>query len=206
MELNIVDSNKALSVSDEIFGRTYSEDLIHQVVNAYRAAGGTVQEDKHYPVFHIGRTPPTLMEIARSMRRPISDRYDTPFVFNKELVSVASPIKVPEDTKLLGPGHPLFEILIEWAIRNASEAFARGAILIDPGLARPQRIWLVRSSIEDGRVETRHRLAHEKLALVVADALGMRETSPSYLLSCTPPDGKMTVPDLAEQSHEDIQS
>jgi large subunit ribosomal protein L4 len=39
MELNIVDSKKPLSVSDEIFGRAYSEDLIHQVVNAYRAAG-----------------------------------------------------------------------------------------------------------------------------------------------------------------------
>lgn len=174
-------------------------------VNAYRAAGGTVQEDKHYPVFHIGRTPAALMEIARGIRRPITDRYDTPFVFNKELVSVASRVKVPDGTKLLGPGHPLFEVLIEWAIRNASEAFARGAILVDPGLARPQRIWLVRSSIEDGRVETRRRLAHEKLALVVADALGMRETSPSYLLSCTPPDGAMAIPDLTERSHEDIQ-
>ncbi|MBI2399324.1 MAG: 50S ribosomal protein L4 [Xanthomonadales bacterium] len=39
MELNIIDSKKPLSVSDEVFGRAYSEDLVHQVVNAFRAAG-----------------------------------------------------------------------------------------------------------------------------------------------------------------------
>ena len=39
MELSIIDSKKPLSVSDEVFGRAYSEDLVHQVVNAFRAAG-----------------------------------------------------------------------------------------------------------------------------------------------------------------------
>ncbi|HWT15013.1 MAG TPA: 50S ribosomal protein L4 [Patescibacteria group bacterium] len=39
MELNTFDSKKPLSVSDDVFGREYKEDLIHQVVNAFRAAG-----------------------------------------------------------------------------------------------------------------------------------------------------------------------
>jgi large subunit ribosomal protein L4 len=39
MELAINNSSKTLSVSDEIFGREFSEDLIHQVVVAYRNAG-----------------------------------------------------------------------------------------------------------------------------------------------------------------------
>lgn len=39
MELSIIDSKQPLSVSDAIFGRAYSEDLVHQVVNAFRAAG-----------------------------------------------------------------------------------------------------------------------------------------------------------------------
>ena len=38
MELNIT-NGKALSVSDAVFGREFSEDLVHQVVVAYRNAG-----------------------------------------------------------------------------------------------------------------------------------------------------------------------
>jgi large subunit ribosomal protein L4 len=39
MELAINNSTKTLSVSDAIFGREFSEDLVHQVVVAYRNAG-----------------------------------------------------------------------------------------------------------------------------------------------------------------------
>ena len=37
MELAITNSSKTLSVSDAIFGREFSEDLVHQVVVAYQA-------------------------------------------------------------------------------------------------------------------------------------------------------------------------
>ncbi|GAB3336168.1 MULTISPECIES: 50S ribosomal protein L4 [Marilutibacter] len=39
MELAINNSKKTVSVSDAIFGREFSEDLVHQVVVAYRNAG-----------------------------------------------------------------------------------------------------------------------------------------------------------------------
>jgi large subunit ribosomal protein L4 len=39
MELQIVGAKKGLSVSDTIFGREFSEGLVHQVVVAYRNAG-----------------------------------------------------------------------------------------------------------------------------------------------------------------------
>lgn len=39
MELNINGSSNKLSVSDAVFGRDFSEDLVHQVVVAYRNAG-----------------------------------------------------------------------------------------------------------------------------------------------------------------------
>src|SRR5690606_37578160 len=39
MEIAITGSNNKLSVSDAIFGREFSEDLVHQVVVAYRNAG-----------------------------------------------------------------------------------------------------------------------------------------------------------------------
>src|SRR6187455_813838 len=39
MELNVVGSGKTLSVSDAVFGREFSHDLVHQVVVAFRNAG-----------------------------------------------------------------------------------------------------------------------------------------------------------------------
>ena len=39
MELAITGSNNTLNVSDAIFGRDFNEDLVHQVVVAYRNAG-----------------------------------------------------------------------------------------------------------------------------------------------------------------------
>jgi len=174
-------------------------------VRAYRAAGGSVELDKHHPIFHVGPTPAPLLDLARTMRQSLRDKYDMPFVFDKNLVSVASRVSVPDRTTLLGPGHALFETLIEWAIRNAAEAFARGAVLIDPNIARPQHAWLVRSTVEDGRVESKKRLAHEQLSLVISDHDGFHQTSPSYLLTCTPPEATPDLPDLSQHTREEIQ-
>lgn len=39
MELTISGSSKTVSVTDGVFGQAFREDLVHQVVNAYRAGG-----------------------------------------------------------------------------------------------------------------------------------------------------------------------
>ena len=174
-------------------------------LRAYRAAGGTVTADEHFPVFHVGRTPSEVLDVAKQLRLPVNDGYDTPFVFNKDLVSVASRLRVPEHTKLLGSGHPLFDVLIEWAIRQARDAFARGAVLCDPNIARPQRLWLVRSVIEDGRPEARKRLAHQQLSVVLADHHGLRAVSPATLLAFTVPDTAAAQADESDTPTEEIQ-
>ncbi|MBI2193008.1 MAG: DUF3883 domain-containing protein [Planctomycetes bacterium] len=176
---------------------------------AWTACGGTILEDSDFPVWHLGRTPAALVEIARERRIVLADHYDTPFVFDKQLVSVASKVRVPERTKLLGPGHPLFDTLIEWAIRQAQPAFAKGALVVDPSLGTPQRLWLVRSTILDerrGRQPDKTPPAHERLAVIVLDHLGLRITSPSYLLLCLPPEAGIERPALPERSTEDVQT
>jgi len=173
---------------------------------AWTDCGGTIRNDDQFPVWHIGPTPTALLDLSRERHMPLPESYDTPFVFDKQLVSVASKVCVPERTKLMGPGYILFDTLIEWAIRKARQAFARGALLVDPNIATPQRIWLVRSTIEDGRIEARKRLAHERLAVISADHMGLRTTSPSYLLNCTPPAEKLDLPDIQDRSIEDVQA
>jgi len=176
---------------------------------AWTTCGGSIHRDDYVPVWHIGSTPSALLELARERRLPLSDRYESPFVFDKQLVSVASKVRVPERTKLMGPGHPLFDTLIEWAIREARQAFAKGVLLVDPNIAKPQRLWLVRSTIQDGRREYRQDRrrppAHERLVVIVQDHLGLRNTSPSYLLNCIPPEERMPLPDVSGRPIEEVQ-
>ncbi|NIA11344.1 MAG: DUF3883 domain-containing protein, partial [Nitrospiraceae bacterium] len=172
---------------------------------AWKACGGTIIEDPHFPVWHLGIVPTTLRKVASEIKKPIPDKYDTPFVFDKKLLSVASPVRVPEYTKLLGPGHPLFDTLIEWTIREAQEAFAKGTRLIDPNVSKPKQIWLARSTIEDGRLERAKRLAHERLIMVSWDSSGLQATSPSYLLDCLPPDREEGVPVLPAPDEDELQ-
>jgi len=173
---------------------------------AWIACGGTIIEDRNFPVWHLGSIPTVLKKVAAEIKKPIPDKYDITFVFDKKLLSVASPVRIPEYTKLLGPGHPLFDTLIEWAIKEAREAFAKGTRLVDPNLSEPKRIWLVRSTIEDGRLAREKRLAHERLIVVYLDRSGLQATSPSYLLDCLPPERKLDPPDSAPLKAEEIQS
>lgn len=176
---------------------------------AWVACGGTIRKDDNFPVWHLGMTPSELLDIARERRLPAVEKYDTPFVFDKQLVSVASKTRVPERTRLMGPGHVLFDVLIEWAIRRAQHAFAQGAVLVDPNIAKPQRLWLVRSTIEDQRPKPRFGKVspvHERLAVVVLDHMGTRATSPSYLLNCLSPEADVASASVESRSVEDVQA
>ncbi len=174
--------------------------------SAWTACGGTIRVGDHFPVWHLGPTPAPLLEIAREKRLFPSDGEGTPFVFDKAWVSVASRVPVPEGTRLMGPGHPIFDALIHWAIRESRRAFAQGALITDPNIAAPQQLWLIRSTIQDGRPDRNQTPAHERLVAVIQDHLGLRATSPSCLLNCVPPETPIDPPDLPERSVEDIQA
>ncbi len=178
----------------------------HFFERAYLAAGGTVERDRLYPVFRVGTLPHALRELAHTARIDLAERYDAPFVFDKSLVSITSRERVPDGTQLLGPSHPLFEVVTEWTLRRAHAAFARGTILIDPNIAAPQRYWLTRSNIIDGRVDAKKRLAHQQMALVVADAMGLRHTSSAYLLNCVAPYAVAEQIVAPTQTNDEIQA
>jgi len=201
--LNLADARRLRDASDE--RRLQPLFMQNFFLTAYREAGGVVRTDEHFPVFHVGPVPSEVMDVARQMRLPVRDKYDTPFVFDKNLVSVASRTRVPEHTKLLGSGHPLFDALTDWAIRKARESFGKGATLCDPNIAVPQRLWLVRSAIEDGRQEARKRLAHQQLTVVLADHHGLRSVSPATLLNFTVPEAQAEAPDVPDMPAEEVQ-
>lgn len=57
---------------------------------AWTAAGGMMRRDDHFPVWHLSPTPTALLEVTRGRKASIPDHMDTPVVFDKQLVSVAS--------------------------------------------------------------------------------------------------------------------
>src|SRR5205807_1302579 len=88
---------------------------------------------------------------------------------------------------------------------KARDAFGKGATLCDPNIAVPQRLWLVRSAIEDGRQEARKRLAHQQISVVLADHHGLRGISPATLLNFTVPDSQSAKPDVPDMLAEEVQ-
>jgi hypothetical protein len=126
--LNLHAAKELRDISDE--NRLQPCFIQRFFTTAYQSAGRTITESHHLPVFHVGETPGAIMNVARQIGLTVAEKYDTPFVFDKDLVSVASPVRVPENTKLLAPGHPLFVAVIEWAIRRARDAFAKARRLL----------------------------------------------------------------------------
>jgi len=84
-------------------------------------------------------------------------------------------------------------------------SYAEGACLIDPNVDQPQRIWLARSSILDGRQEAKHRIAHEQLHLIFADSDGLHAASPAQLLNSAAPETAIACPNLPDRAPEEIQ-
>jgi len=203
-KLNLRSARELLDQSDE---RRIQPLFIQRFFErAWSACGGTMRQDSSSPVWLLGPTPDALVLLGQELRRPLDSHIVAPVVFDKALVSVASPVRVPENTRLLGPGQPLYDVLLEWAIRKAQNSLAQGTVLADPSLGSPQGVWLVRSVIRDGRRGTGvdSAPAHEQLALVVADRLGLRRTSASYLLDCVPPDADSQIPDVPPRTEAEI--
>jgi len=173
-------------------------------IKAFTFAGGSVTKHQQYPVFILSQTPKAIIEIAREIKSAVSEYYHHPFVFDKGLVSVASPVKIPEDTKLIGPGHPLFECLIEYIQTQARESFAKGVKLINPNLSEEQDIWLIRSTVKDRRSDEKSRVAHQRLDIAVSDNSGIRTTSAAYLIDCFPGTQELTSANQNHISKEEI--
>jgi len=80
---------------------------------AYQAAGGSVRSSAIHrapdtamnrlttneaQVFFIGRTPSAILDAARQKRLPVAERYDTPFVFDRQWLFVPDWLKAQRST------------------------------------------------------------------------------------------------------------
>lgn len=115
----------------------------------------------------------------RVERVPVNLRHEQEIGFRRRHGTVARSYlsltfdkgEVGEDgrTELLGPGHPLFESVLQAAESGFVDALARGAVFFDVDAEAPERLWFFRSAVGDG---TGRMLAQRLFAVREIDADG----------------------------------
>ena len=96
----------------------------------------------------------------RVERVPVNLRHEQEIEFRRRHGTVArsylsltfDKTQVGEDgrTELLGPGHPLFESVLQAAEAGFVDALARGAVFFDVDAEAPERLWFFRNAVGDG--------------------------------------------------------
>ena len=125
-------------------------------LEAYRSFGGTITPVKDRKgVWSIGRVPPDLRKLSESLERrygKVGTSYPL-LTFDKELLVGYS------DLEFVGPGHPLFEGVVERVLRDYGPSLRQGAVFFNADASEPTVLWLLKCGIEDGRGQPDRRTA-----------------------------------------------
>jgi hypothetical protein len=118
-------------------------------VDAYRSIGGAITAAKGHEtgVWTISHIPVGLRSAPEALERrfgKIGKTYPK-LTFDKERIVGYS------DIEFVGPGHPLFEMVVGRVLVDYGEALRSGAVFLDPDATEPWVMWLLRGAVEDGR-------------------------------------------------------
>ena len=157
-------------------------------IEAYRSFGGTISEIKgHKGLWTIGRVPPEIRKQSEAQERrygKVGQVYPR-LTFDKEQLGDYT------DVEFVGPGHPLFEAVVERVLREYGPALRQGAVFYNADATEPTILWMIKSGVEDGRGET----AGERLFAVHSAAGRYRKSQPYALLDLKAPESPPALPD-----------
>jgi hypothetical protein len=165
-------------------------------LEAYRSFGGTITPHKDGKgVWTIGRVPPDLRKLSESLERrygKVGTTYPL-LTFDKDRVVGYS------DLEFVGPGHPLFEAVVERVLTEYGPALRRGAVFFNADAAEPTVLWLLKCGIEDGR----GRLIGERLFAIHKTGSTHQKSQPYALLDLKPPERAVDVPQAVVEAATD---
>ena len=130
--------------------------------------------------------PPDLRKLSESLERrygKVGTSYPL-LTFDKELLIGYS------DLEFVGPGHPLFEGVVERVLRDYGPSLRQGAVFFNADSSEPTVLWLLKCGIEDGRgqLDRRTALRHPQ------DRPTCRKSQPYALLDLKAPESAVAVP------------
>ena len=88
------------------------------------------------------------------------------------------------DAEFISFGHPLFEALLEWVIRNYSAKLQRGAVFKDPSGRYNGVLWFFEGEVKDGKGQ----VAGKRLMAIYDDGEDLNEVNPAILWDFIPQD------------------
>ncbi len=150
-------------------------------------AGGQVQK-RLDGTLRVGRSPDTLVARSRlaGATRRIGPAYER-LTFDKHVAMRPRTAADDPDTpvaELCGPGHPLFDALVEFAVDNTRADLAAGAVFESPAAAAPGLLHFLVGDAVDGNDE----LAHRTFASVTQTPGGLGADR-TFLYDLVPHDG-----------------
>ncbi|NLE58439.1 MAG: DUF3883 domain-containing protein [Planctomycetes bacterium] len=165
-------------------------------LEAYRSFGGTITPVKDRKgVWSINRVPPDLRKLPDSLERKygkIGNTYPL-MTFDKEMVVGYS------DLEFVGPGHPLFEGVVERVLRDYGSSLRQGAVFYNAEAIEPTVLWLLKCGVEDGRGQ----IVGERLFAIHRTGDSYRKSQPYALLDLKPPEGEVACPQPVREAATD---
>ena len=162
-------------------------------LEAYRSFGGTMTPVKgRKGVWSISRIPPDLRKLPEALERKygkIGTQYPQ-LTFDKEQVVGYS------DLEFVGPGHPLFEGIVERVLREYGPSLRQGACFYNADATEPTILWLLKCGVEDGQ----GRIVGERLFAIHKTGNTCRKNQPYALLDLKTPEGDVAVAADVRQS------
>jgi hypothetical protein len=165
-------------------------------LEAYRSFGGTITPHKDgNGVWAINRVPPDLRKLSDSSEwryGKVGMTYPL-LTFDKDLLVGYS------DLEFVGPGHPLFEAVVERVLREYGPALRRGAVFFNADATEPTVMWLLKRGIEDGRG---HPIG-ERLFAIHRTGSAHHKSQPYAPLDLKPVEGAVDIPPAVRQAATD---
>jgi hypothetical protein len=103
------------------------------------------------------------------------------------------------DTEFVGPGHPLFEGVVERVLQEYGGSLRQGACFYDADAREPTAFWLLKTAVEDGRGQ----VVGERLSAVLRTGERYRKSLPYALLNLKDPENLPNPPEPLRRAAAD---
>lgn len=147
-------------------------------IKAFKKAGGKIAKVKDY--YKIDSIPYEIRKIAEDERfkntwGSLAKRY-AKITFDKDVAMKNS------DVEFVSFGHPLFEAVLEWVLKNYLDKCKVGAVFKDVSGVYDGIIWFFEGEVKDGTGE----IAGKRLFAIYDDGYTFKEINPAIIWDLVP--------------------
>jgi len=163
-------------------------------IKAFKKVGGKIAKvGDHYKIETV---PYEIRKIAeedefKNTWGELAKKYSK-ITFDKSIAMKNS------DIEFVSFGHPLFEAVLEWVLKNYLEKCKRGAIFKDPSGTYDGVIWFFEGEVRDGKGS----IAGKRLFAIYDNGSDLKEINPSIIWDLIPSSGTFEIEENRKKDAE----